>query len=461
MTAQLAIQNLNEFMFGHAPRPLTCGRGVELGSGTVVPEINFTLPPISIEPANWAAIRAQYKEMAEAVCRRAVDLHVPALVMEFETLPPMTVEPELGIEISQLLAGVLDLFHERHGLRSALRLTPNDTREHSRPPRMRSGPWWDGMRRMFRQAGEARADLLSIESTGGKEISDEALMNVDLRGLAFALGVLAARDMEFLWTEIVDSCRGTSVIPAGDTACGFANTAMTLAEQRYIPRLFAALVRVATVPRSLIAYELGARGPSKDCGYEGPYMKAIAGVPISMEGRSSACAHLSPLGNIAQAVCDCWSNESVQNLRLLSGSAPVVSMEQLAYDCRLCNATEGAEDGRRLRDLLARSDASLDTQAFVLRPDVVLELSAAIMAEQNPYRRTRVAILATLDRLRRALAEGEVQLPANERPWLDRFQKQADDLPESEETLCEEMAGLVDPNKCLLGEYGLPMGAQV
>ena len=61
-------------------------------------------------------------------------------------------------------------------------------------------------------------------------------------------------------------------------------------------------------------------------------MKAIAGVPISMEGRTAACAHLSPVGNIAQALCDCWSNESVQNVRLLSAFAPTVSLEQLAYD---------------------------------------------------------------------------------------------------------------------------------
>jgi methanol--5-hydroxybenzimidazolylcobamide Co-methyltransferase len=87
---------------------------------------------------------------------------------------------------------------------------------------------------------------------------------------------------------------------------------MVLAEQKLIPRVFAAVVRVAAVPRSLVAFEMGAIGPSKDCAYEGPYLKAIAGVPISMEGCTAACARLSPVGNIARAVCDCWSNESVQ-----------------------------------------------------------------------------------------------------------------------------------------------------
>jgi methanol--5-hydroxybenzimidazolylcobamide Co-methyltransferase len=106
--------------------------------------------------------------------------------------------------------------------------------------------------------------------------------------------------MEFLWREMVAVCARTRLVPSGDTACGFANTAMVLAEQRLIPRVLAAVVRVASVPRSLVAYEMGAVGPSKDCAYEGPYMKAIAGVPISMEGRTAACAHLSPVENIAQ-----------------------------------------------------------------------------------------------------------------------------------------------------------------
>src|SRR6185437_4433992 len=90
--------------------------------------------------------------------------------------------------------------------------------------------------------------------------------------------------------------------------------------------------------RSLAAFEEGAVGPSKDCAYEGPVLKAIAGVPISMEGKSASCAHFSPVGNIAAAMCDLWSNESVQNVRLLSGNAPEAFAETLIYDCRLMNA---------------------------------------------------------------------------------------------------------------------------
>ncbi len=451
-----AIRSLDDFVYGHAPRPLACGRGLVLGEGTVVPEINFTLPPIDINPSTWKDVRAQYSEIIEGVCGRTVALEVPALLVEFETLPPMTVNPEWGAEITSLLADTLNRFHEQHGLRSALRLTPNDTRDHVRPPVMRSGSYWEGMVRFFRMAGEAGADMIAIESTGGKEIHDQALMDADLTGIVYALGVLAPRDMRFLWTEIVAACREAKIVPAGDTACGFANTAMVLAEQRMIPRVLAAVDRVASVPRGLVAYEVGAVGPSKDCAYEGPYMKAIAGVPISMEGRSAACAHLSTVGNIAQAVCDCWSNESVQNVRLLSANAPVVSLEQLAYDCRLLNtAARTPEGARTMRDWLVESDAALDPQAYVLRPDVVLRLSEQIAAEPSPYLRTRRAVLATLEELVRADHQGTLRILPNERRWLDRFRRAADELPEDEDAFIAAMLKQHADAPYLPQEYGL------
>ncbi|MFO1496867.1 MAG: methyltransferase MtaB domain-containing protein [Verrucomicrobiota bacterium] len=450
------IESLDSFLFGRAPRPVTCGRGLELGQGSVIPEINFTLPPMEITESTWPEVRQQYSRMIQGICQRAVELEVPGLLVEFETLPPMTVRPAWGLEITSILANTLAKFHQLYGLRSALRLTPNDNRDHERPPRMRSGPYWQGMVEMFQQAAGAGADLLAIESTGGKEVSDPALLNADLPSLVFALGVLAARDMEHLWAEIVRSSRLTGIIPSGDTACGFGNTAMVLAEQKLIPRVLAAVVRVATVPRSLVAYEMGAIGPSKDCAYEGPYLKAITGVPISMEGRSAACAHLSPVGNIAQAVCDCWSNESVQNIRLLSTFAPTVSLEQLAYDCRLMNAAgSDSTDAARLRDWLTRSDAQLDPQAYVLRPDVVLRLSRQIMEEHTPYLRTRRAVIAALEELARAQKQGEVRIASRELRWLDAWRSQADSLPADEAALIKEAGAGTEEASFRLTEYGL------
>ena len=67
-----------------------------------------------------------------------------------------------------------------------------------------------------------------------------------------------------------------------------------------------------------------------------------------------------------------WSNESVQNIKLLGGMAPTVSMEQLAYATRLLNEATEADQATLLRDWLVASDLGKDPQAFVLRRDVVL-----------------------------------------------------------------------------------------
>lgn len=453
--ATMAVETLDRFLYGRAAKPVRCGNGLVIGNGEVVPELNFTLPPLDINDVTWPEVLQQYEEMIRSALERAVELKTPSLLVEFETLPPMTIRPQWGLEITRILADHLKRSADTHGIRTALRLTPNDIREFERPPLMRSGKFWDAMVEMFDAAADAGADMLAIESTGGKEICDEALVQGDLRSVVFALGILGARDMEFLWKQIIKSCEATGIIPAGDTACGFANTAMVLADKKMIPKIFAAVVRVASVPRSLVAYTVGAKGPSKDCAYEGPYMKAIAGVPISMEGKSAACAHLSPVGNVSQAVCDCWSNESVQNVQMLSGRAPVVSLEQLVYDCRLMNTAASAsnEDARRLRDWLADSDSALDPQAYVLRPDVVLRIAKVIVNESTPYRQTKAAVLAALHEIETAHDEGRVHLDAREVPWIEMLRDQAEMLPDDEQQLIEQLLPMIGPRRFLPEEY--------
>ena len=361
----LAIPNQDQFLYGACPHPLNCGLGLTLGAGQVFPEVNFTLPPMSITRETWAEVKAHYEEMAAQILRRAVSLAVPGIVLEFELLPAMTDEPEWGAEITAILKRHLSAAHEKHKLLCALRVTPTDIRDQQKPPLLRTGEPWQRLRRSFELCAEAGADILSIESVGSKEVHDQALMFGDFPGIVFALGVLAPRDMTWLWSEIVSICAAhPGVIAGGDSACGFANTAMQLAHQRMLPEVLAAVVRAMSCVRSLAAFEQGALGPSKDCAYEGPVMKAITGMPISMEGKSAACAHFSPLGNIAAAMCDLWSNESVQNVRLLSGNAPEVFTEILAYDCRLMNAATAAGGALALRDWMTASDEWLSPHCF-------------------------------------------------------------------------------------------------
>jgi len=451
----LAISGLDEFVFGRCPRPLKVGRGLVLGDGTVYPELNFTLPPMHIDAGTMVDVRREYTEMIDQACARAVALQVPGLVVEFELLPDLTLQPEWGAEVTAVLRQALDRYAARDGLANALRVTPNDIREFVRPPVLREGDKWDQMVSSFELCADAGADLLSIESTGGKELHDDALLNADLAGSVFALGILAARDMAYLWDMIVAVAAGHGALAAGDSACGFGNTAMALADTRHIPKVWAAVVRVMTVPRSLVAYERGALGPGKDCAYENVYLKAITGHPMAMEGAEAACAHLSPLGNIAKATADLWSNESVQNIKLLGGMAPTVSMEQLAYATRLLNQAAQAGGATTLRDWLVASDMDKDPQAYVLRPDVVLKLAAAIVAEPTAYLRTRRAALAGLEALRQGHAEKAFALSKPEANWLDRLSAQAEDLPEDEERFIGEMVAGADRDKVRFDQYGI------
>jgi methanol--5-hydroxybenzimidazolylcobamide Co-methyltransferase len=452
---RLAINNPDDFIFGVSPHPVTLKNGLVIGGGQVYPELNFTLPNMTITADSMAEVRSQYTQMIQEASLRATELHAPGLVVEFELLPDLTLHSEWGAEVTAILRQNLDNAQAKHGIKVGLRVTPNDIREFARPPHMRQGEFVDEMYRSFELCAQAGADMLAIESTGGKEIHDDAILNGDLPMSVFALGVLGSRDMVDLWDHIVAISQAYGAIPSGDSACGFGNTAMVLAENHYVPRVWAATIRVMTVARSLVAFERGAIGPNKDCAYEGVFLKAITGSPIALEGAEAACAHLSPIGNITKAVPDLWSNESVQNIKLLGGMAPTVSVEQLIYATRLMNvaSSKGRQSALTLRDWWVESDASTDPQAYILSPKVAIQLAAEVIAEPTSYLRTRRAALATLATLRQASANRVFSLSKLELRWLDKLSKAADTLPIDETEFIATMSPLVDTNKVRLSEY--------
>lgn len=453
----LAICDPAELRFGVSPKPLVTRQGLIIGGGTVYPELNFTLPPMFVDQTTLPEVRRQYQQIITGALQRAVELEAPGLVVEFETLPPMTENPAWGIELTRILVEAMAEAHAKRGLKSVLRITPNDTREMERPPRMRRGPLYEAMLATFEGCAAAGAELLSIESVGGKEVHDEALMMGDLRGVIFALCVLGVRDMRFLWTQLSEVARKHGAHCAGDTACGFGNTAMVLAEQKMLPRVFAAVVRAVSAVRTLVCYQCGAVGPGKDCGYENPILKAITGFPMAMEGKTAACAHLSPLGNIAAATCDTWSNESVQNIKLLGGMAPTCCLEQLIYDCRLMNAAlaDGPEAARLYRKWMIASDARRDPQAFVLTPESALAIAQAIISAPTAYEAGKAAAVTALRLLRDAHRDGALNIHPREVPWLERLQRSLDSLPPNESEFIEQMMAEVDTAKFIPAEYEL------
>lgn len=436
----LCVSDPDDLIFGRAPKPVRCGHGLHIGAGAVYPEVNFTLAPMALDESTRAETVRIYEETARAVVARAMALRAPGLVIEFEHLPPMTENPDWGADLTRSLASVLREAHAATGLPCALRVTPVDVRYRGRPPQLREGRGWETLRESFVLCAEAGADILSIESVGGKEVSDEALLNGDVGGIVLALGVLAPRDMAWLWDQIVSIARSRSVVAGGDSACAFANTAMQLAHQKLLPETLAAVTRAMGAARSLVAFERGAVGPSKDCAYEGPILKAIAGCPISMEGKSAACAHFSPLGNIAASLCDLWSNESVQAVPLLSGSAPEAFAEMLVYDCRLMNEALRQGKQKTLRDLLVSSDQYGSPQALVMSPQATLAIASAIVSEPDRYRRTIKAGLEAVSLIREAVDASLLSLSKAECRWLERIESALAGLPREEGGLRERLA---------------------
>jgi len=455
--SSLAISNPADLRFGVAPKPLHTRRGMTIGGGIVYPELNFTLPPMFVNETTMTEVKRQYQEIIDGALHRAVELEAPGLVIEFETLPPMTENPSWGIDIAKILLDAMEKAHTQHGLKSVLRMTPNDTREMDRPPVMRSGLLWERMLETFEGSAAAGAELLSIESVGGKEVHDDALMTGDISSVIFSQCVMGVRDMRFLWTALDKIAKQYGVHCAGDTACGFGNTAMVLAEQRMIPRVFAAVVRAISAVRTLVGYECGCVGPGKDCGYENVILKAITGFPMAMEGKTSACAHLSPLGNIAAATCDTWSNESVQNIKLLGGMAPTVYVEQLIYDCRLMNQAlaDGRDASLMYQKWMVNSDAALDPQAYVLSPASAITLAQAIVNAPDYYSAGKNVALAAIKLLSEGYKNGQVKISELELPWLDNMRETIEELPAAEGVFIDQMMAIVETDKFVPKDYDL------
>ncbi|UQZ90160.1 methanol--corrinoid methyltransferase [Deltaproteobacteria bacterium Smac51] len=446
--SSLAISNPNDLIYGKALSPVTTRNyGLEIGGGLIYPELNFTLPPMKLEEANLKEMYGHYQQIVTQSLKRAAELGAPGVVLECETLPPQTEFPQWSENICKILLDGMADANAKYGLKSALRFTPNDNRDMMRPPQMRSGRYWEAMLDTFERVTKLGADMISIESIGGKETHDEALIKCDIEQVIFSLAVLATRDMKFLWENIVSICDKNNSIPAGDSSCGFGNTAMVLAEQRLIPNAFSTVVRVLTAVRALVALECGARGPSKDCAYENPFLKAITGTSISCEGKTSACAHLSPVGNIAAAYADLWSNESVQNVMLLGSTAPVAYMEQLTYDCRLFNTAAAQGGALTMRNWLVDSDAGLDNRAYIFRPENVISLSQAIVSGDDYYDAARKAALATARMLIEGGKKGETTITKMEYKYLENIIKTVEAMPTTEGDFITKMMGKVDLNK--------------
>jgi len=424
--SKMEIASPDDLLFGIAKHPLSYGSGLSVGAGEVVPELKYFTQ--SASRGNVDGIKPEFISITSDALRRCSELGIQTLQLETELTFLETSHPELVGEIISAQKEMLERHHSEHGTKVALRATIADMRDPRRDgmdPESRAK-----MMESFHSAASNGADVLSMESEGGKDVFNYAIVRQDLRGTLLALGVLGTFDMNHVWRDIVGIATRARTIPGGDTACAFGNTAMRMAGgvgQMMISHVFAAVVRAMCASRSLVAYEMGAKGPGKDCGYENVILKAITGYPMSMEGKTSASAHSSLVGNVIAACCDLWSNEQVPNVQLFGGTAPQAFLEILSYDAKLLNEALRAEKARGLRDLLVSSDKFSDPQAFVLAPDIAWEIGKAIVAEgDDTYRRTVAAGRVALDMI---LASKELHLSQSEQRFGLKLREEFDSLP--------------------------------
>ena len=175
------------------------------------------------------------------------------------------------------------------------------------------------------------------------------------------------------------------------------------------------------------------------------------------EGKTAACAHFSPIGNIACACTDLWSNESVQNIKLLSGMAPTAYMEQLEYDVRLMNqaSLEGEAVAETLKNLYVRSDQYTDPQALILAPENVIRISEKLIQGDSYLANAKYGALEALDIIDEALQSGQMVLPEMETSYIPILREDILSIQEDESAFIEAMLPMIDQSQfiiCLAGQ---------
>lgn len=428
--SKMAYASADEMIFGTAKNPVKYGRDFEVGSGYVFPEL-VPHPRPGTEETKRSLVR-EYQRMIKDVLDRCVSLGIPGIQVELEHIWQMTKNPDWGGEIAAQTKHMMEDYYRKFGLKSAIRATIADNRKPDLE-NIRDCTSLELALKTFQSSAQEGADNLSIESVGGKEITDYTIVRGDIRGTLFGIGVLGSRDMEFMWKQIVEIANKYKVTPGGDTNCAQANVAMFMAggyQDKSVPHTFAALTRAICAGRSLVAYEQGALGPTKDCGYEDPITKAITGVPISMEGKTCACAHSDLLGNLVAACCDLWSNEAVEYHDMFGGSTTAVFTEILGYDVALMNSAIELGKAKDLQEMMIQSDKYRDTHGFILAPDNAWEIGNAIVSNNgNYYTRARAAAVKAGQLM---LGDSNLKMSTFERQTLKDCMSVLESLPAKE-----------------------------
>jgi methanol--5-hydroxybenzimidazolylcobamide Co-methyltransferase len=276
---------------------------------------------------------------------------------------------------------------------------------------------------------------------GGKEIADYATTNGDIVAFLFGIGYLGSIDMEYVWSEFVNIAKKNKTVAGGDTNCAGANTSMFMAGgflDNDVQRTYSAVTRAIASARTLVAWECGAAGPDKDCGYEGPICKSIAGKPTAQEGKNCQCAHCDLQGNLMAQICDLWSNESVEYHPEFGGTSVQCWLGSLGYEVSLMNTAIATGQEKTLRDLYMISDRTRGPEGHILAYDNAYKIGEAITKEgNNYYLRAKAAGLEAAHIIKASNESKELALTNKQKDVLLNIIKELEALPTEEHKFFE------------------------
>ena len=438
----MAYKDADEMVFGQSVHPISYGFGLKVGAGEVIPEVNYAPRPGTEKDAE--KLRKEYVDyISKDILNRFVTAGFPNVQLETEWVSQMNQE-KLSAPVVAGQKEICEKFHEEYGINCAVRQTIPDQREADEGLRPGMGSDHAYPEKLFECAEiacENGADVFSVESVGGKEFADYAVTNGDIVAFLFGVGYLGTIDMSYIWSEFVDICKKNKTVAGGDTNCSGANVSMFMAGgylDNDVQRTFSAVTRCISAARTLAAWEAGATGPDKDCGYEGPIVKAIAGKPTAQEGKNCQCAHCDLQGNLIAQACDLWSNESVEYHPEFGGTSVQCWGGSLGYECALMNTATQLGQAKTLRDLYMYADRTRGPEAYVLAYDNAYKIGQAIAENGNDiYLRAKAA----------GLTGAKIVLQGYESKELGLTNKQLDvlkDIINKLEALPDDEAKFVD-----------------
>ena len=440
---RMAYNSPEDMTFGKAKKPISYGHGIRVGAGRVIPEINYA-PKVGTE-ADPEKLRKQYVQYISKDCiDRAVNLGFPDLQLETEWISLMGKDLSLSASIVHSQKEFIENKHTKYDINLAVRHTIPDLRLFEKNVRTEKGK--NDFPALLIESAEVAcengADVLSIESIGGKEITDYAITHGDITAYLFGSGYLGSIDVMHLWTQLTDICRKHGTIPGGDSNCASANMAMFMAGgfiDNDVQKTYSAIARCISAARTLCAMEAGAMGPGKDCGYENIIVKAITGMPMSQEGKSSQCAHCDLVGNLMAQCCDLWSNESVEYHPEFGGTSVQCWTGLIGYECSLMNTAILTKKDKVLRDLYMISDRSRSPESYLLSYDNAWTIGKAIVdAEDNIYERSKAAAITGARILTEAYERKRLGLTKKQSLALNKIIRDLESLPDEEDIFVDE-----------------------